>query len=100
MVYDSADNGDKFSKKNVVLGRLRSHPTSHLKVSPGLARISKIVSVYMVYLQEISHQFQINVIIAFIINLEINLVHFLNVLGFLLWTSGKTEAIRFYFDIF
>ena len=40
MVYDSVDNGDKFSKKNVGLGRLRSHPTSHLKISPGLTRIS------------------------------------------------------------
>ena len=34
-------------------------------VSPVMARGSKIVSVYMVYLQGMSHQFEINVINAF-----------------------------------
>ena len=29
MVYDRVDNGDKFSKKNFGLGRLRFHATSH-----------------------------------------------------------------------
>ena len=38
MVYDRVDDGDKFSKKNFGLGRLRFHATSHLKVSPVLAR--------------------------------------------------------------
>ena len=47
----------------------------------------------MVYLQGMSHQFQISVIYN---NFEINLVSFLNVLGFLLLTSEKeTEAMRF-----
>ena len=65
MVYDRVDDGDKFSKKKFVLGKLHFHATSHLKVSPVLALESKIVSVYMVYLQGMSHQFQINVISAF-----------------------------------
>ena len=38
MLQDTVDNGDKFSKKNFGLGRLRFHATSHLKVSPVLAR--------------------------------------------------------------
>ena len=59
-------------------------------VSPLQARESKIVSVYMVYLQGMSHQFEINAINVFIINFEI-LVNFLNVL----LASEKTEAIRF-----
>ena len=37
MVYDRVDDGDKFSKKNFGLGRLRFHATSDLKVSPVLA---------------------------------------------------------------
>ena len=39
MVYDGiwVDGGDKFSKKNFGLGRLRFHATSDLKVSPVLA---------------------------------------------------------------
>ena len=37
MVYDGVDDGDKFSKKNFGLGRLRFHATSDLKVSPVLA---------------------------------------------------------------
>ena len=37
MLHDRVDNGDKFSKKNFGLGRLRFHATSHLKVSPVLA---------------------------------------------------------------
>ena len=36
MVYDRVHDGDKFSKKNVSLGRLRVHATSDLKVSPAL----------------------------------------------------------------
>ena len=59
-------------------------------VSPLQARESKIVSVYMVYLQGMSHQFEINAINVFTINFEI-LVNFLNVL----LASEKTEAIRF-----
>ena len=65
MVYDRVDDGDKFSKEKFVHGKLRFHATSHLKVSPVLALESKIVSVYMAYLQGMSHQFQINVISAF-----------------------------------
>ena len=34
MVYDRVDDGVKFSKKNVGLGRLGFHATSDLKVSP------------------------------------------------------------------
>ena len=37
LVYDKVDDGDKFSKKNFGLGRLRFHATSDLKVSPVLA---------------------------------------------------------------
>ena len=32
MVYDRVDDGDKFSKKDFGLGRLRFHATSHLKI--------------------------------------------------------------------
>ena len=32
MVYDRVDDGDKFSKKNFCLGRLRFHATGHLKI--------------------------------------------------------------------
>ena len=38
MVYDRVDDGDKFSKKNFGFRRLCFHTTSHLKVSPVLAR--------------------------------------------------------------
>ena len=60
-----------------------------------LARGSKIVSVYMVYLQGISHQFEISVINAFYNKFEICLVNFLNVLGFLPLASEKREALHF-----
>ena len=33
MIYDRADDGNKFSKKNFGLARLRFYATSHLKVS-------------------------------------------------------------------
>ena len=36
MVYDRVDDGDKFSKKNFVFGRLRFHATSHLKIEAKL----------------------------------------------------------------
>ena len=36
MVYDRVDDGDKFSKKNFSLGRLRYHATSHLKIEAKL----------------------------------------------------------------
>ena len=65
MVYDRADDGYKFSKKSFGLGWLRFFTTSDIKVSPVLATGSQIVSVYVVYLQRMSHQFQINVINAF-----------------------------------
>ena len=32
MVYDRVDDGDKFSKKNFGLGRLRFPASSHLKI--------------------------------------------------------------------
>ena len=32
MVYDRVDDGDKFSKENFGLGRLRFHATNHLKI--------------------------------------------------------------------
>ena len=38
VAYDRVDDGDKFSRKHFDLGRLRFHTTSHLKVSPALAR--------------------------------------------------------------
>ena len=38
MVYDKQDNGNKSSKKSFGLGRFRFHATSHIKVSPVLAR--------------------------------------------------------------
>ena len=38
MVYDRVNDGDKFSKNNFGLGKLRFHATSHLKVSPILAQ--------------------------------------------------------------
>ena len=38
MAYHRVDDGDKFSKKNFGLGRLRFHATSFLKVSSVLAR--------------------------------------------------------------
>ena len=38
MVYDWVDDGDKFSKTNFDLGRLRFHATSHLQVVPILAQ--------------------------------------------------------------
>ena len=104
MVYDRVDDGDKFSKKNFGLGKLRFHATSQLKVSPVLTPESEIVSVYMVYLQRMSHQFQINVISAFysIFWLKISLVNFLNILGFLLLTSEKngcdTSSICYFFS--
>ena len=65
ILYDRVDDGDKFSKRNFGLGRLRFHATSDLMVSPVLAPGSWIVSLYMVYWQGLSHQFQINVINAF-----------------------------------
>ena len=65
IVYDREDDRDKFSKKNRGFRRLRFHTTSHLKVSPVLAQGSLIVSVCMVYLQGMYHEFQINVINAF-----------------------------------
>ena len=37
VVYESVDDGDRFSKKNFGLGRFRFHAASHLKVSPVLA---------------------------------------------------------------
>ena len=45
---------------------------------------SKIISVYMVHLQGISHQFEIN-----------QFGKFLNILGFLLLASEKTSALHF-----
>ena len=50
---------------------------------------------FMVYLQGMSHKIEINVTLYFIINFEISLVNFLNVLGFLLLASEKTESLRF-----
>ena len=38
MVYDRVDNGDKFSKKKLDVGRLCFHATIDLNVSPVLAR--------------------------------------------------------------
>ena len=42
MVCDKVDDWDKFSKKNLGLGRLHFHAISHLKVSPALARDHKL----------------------------------------------------------
>ena len=61
------------------------------RTGPGI----KNCSVYMVYLQGMSHQFQINVINAFYNKFEITLVNFLNVLVFFLLASKKTNALRF-----
>ena len=61
-------------------------------VLPILSQGSKIVSVYMVYLQGMSHLLEINVINAFYQKFEITLVNFL---GFLLLTSTKRKALRF-----
>ena len=36
MVYDRVDDRDKFSKKNLGLGRLHFHATSHLKIKAKL----------------------------------------------------------------
>ena len=49
----------------------------------------------MVHLQGMSYQFQISVINTFYNNFEINLVNFLNVLGFLLLTSEKNGGYTF-----
>ena len=49
----------------------------------------------MVYLQGMSHQFQINVINTFYNKFAIGLVNFLNVLGFLLLTSEKNGGDTF-----
>ena len=51
--------------------------------------LSKIVSVYMVYLQGMSHQCEINVINTFYNKFWQILVTLLNVLGFLLLASEK-----------
>ena len=66
-----------------------------LVVLSELAGGSKIVSVYMVHLQGMSHQFEINLTLHLIITFEISLLNFLNVLGFLLLASEKTEFLRF-----
>ena len=42
VVCDKVDDWDKFSKKNLGLGRLHFHAISHLKVSPALARDHKL----------------------------------------------------------
>ena len=60
-----------------------------------LARGSKIVSVYMVYLQGISHQFEIDVIDAFYNKFLKSEINFLNALGFLPLASQKREALHF-----
>ena len=52
----------------------------------------------MVYLQGMSHQFQINVINTFYNKFAIGLVNFLNVFCF--WHLKKAEALRFQFAIF
>ena len=61
-------------------------------VLPILPQGSKIVSVYMVHLQGMSHLLEINVINAFYQKFETTLVNFL---GFLLLTSKKRKALRF-----
>ena len=61
-------------------------------VLPILPQGSKIVSVYMVCLQGMSHLLEINVINAFYQKFETTLVNFL---GFLLLTSKKRKALRF-----
>ena len=61
-------------------------------VLPILPQGSKIVSVYMVYLQGMSHLLEINVINAFYQKFETTLVNFLD---FLLLTSKKRKALRF-----
>ena len=99
MVYDRVDDGDKFSKKNFGLGKLRFHATSQLKVSPVLTPESEIVSVYMVYLQRMSHQFQIDVISAFYSKFW-NQFSKLFFLVFSFWHLKKTDAIRLQFAIF
>ena len=60
-----------------------------------LARGSKIVSVYMVYLQGISHQFEMDVIDAFYNKFLKSEINFLNALGFLPLASQKREALHF-----
>ena len=54
---------------------------------------SKIVSVYMVYLQGRSQQFEINVTLHFIINFEISLVNLLNVLVFFCFWHLKKRRL-------
>ena len=62
-IVTNAINGDP--QKNRGFRRLRFHATSHLKVSHVLAQGSLIVFVFIVYLQGMYHEFQINVINAF-----------------------------------
>ena len=64
MVYDRVDDEHKFSNKYFGPGRLSFHATSHLKVSPVLAREHKLFLFTWYIYRGMSRQSQINVISA------------------------------------
>ena len=60
MVYDRKDNGDKFSKKNFGIGRLRFHAIIHLsltRTSPGIINCFCLHGIFTGYVSSISSKY-------------------------------------------